>query len=371
MILLLLLILHKDLRDLLNTPLRLFNEKHIIHIFHCFLTNKYNLFSQNLYHSITRMLAAFVTEEKVPKEVYDNLVKHTLPLIQSFCVYIWGNAQISFETFKELTDEFAIECDSFKNQVIGISAFIELCIIKKLKDVIHKFTPFKGTYHMINPLGFSNMPVYSSEEESILRTSQKHCDLLIVEKGMKFYIDIKTFVTFNSEQCRFSLFHANKASLLQYISNMSVAVKNYIDKNKLTDNEHPIAILYNQLEQLKAVKPKDHTIEQLNKKFLSMLTLIVQAFIDSNLQDLKLSFAVDAGKALDYIDFYNNIVVPHLDKLEYDKTIIDKLLPKKSQINNQEHITTVKQVIEQILPNEMKKDALNYVENIIIPKIKE
>ena len=374
--------LTKEQRTILNSDCllgiesRKFLNKKMIHIMYVFSNKKQPIQSGQIYYAIESIFSN-VCDEKMSKDLYKLFGKHLMPLTQSLCVYFFGNATFSYDTFRELCDIYNIRCESFIEQEIKISHFIELYFVVRLKKFMIKSTKFKGDYHIINPEGFRHMTEYFSELESMKQTGQKHSDLLIVEINnlkkaydlLKLYIDMKSFVTFSTQQNRFSLFHPTIKNLQKYISDMHIIFTDYIKKNNILTHD-PIFKYYKKLKEIQKEPLHPSSQALLHAKFTKMLHLLIEVFFKEDIPKLKLSFAIDAGWDKDYSEFYDHIIKPHLDKISEKNKIINDMIPEKSHINNKQHNTIITEFIDQILPEELKKDSKTYLESVILPKIK-
>lgn len=284
--------------------------------------------------------------------------------IQHFGTIYWCDRDFTYKLLKKLCDKEGIFCDTFENSPVNFITMVELFHAKRLQDYtqLHGKTPVQC--HLIEPEGLAKLKFFFNPIISKEQTGQKHSDLLIVKNFekpaqdvVKFYIDIKSYVTLSVYVSRFSLFPVNEANekvIFKYMNNLLTSFQKYIKENNL-NQEHNISISYKKLLTIKK------TTSNILVAYKETMAYLAKIKYEQDYENLNISLALDAGIDLnfdliiqkgskDLVDFSSKEVITLMEKLFVKTPILEE--------SNKQAAVELLNILKRMLPEELQENLL-------------
>ena len=289
-------------------------------------------------------------------------------LIQHFGTIYWCDKDFTYKLLKKLCDKEGIFCDTFENSPVKFITMVELLHAKRLQDHTQLHSKTQVQYHLMEPEGLAKSKFFFNPTISKEQTGQKHSDLLVIkdfekpaQDVIKFYIDIKSYVTLSVYVSRFSLFpvnEANKKVVGKYLNNLITSLQKYIHENNLKDNPK-MKEAYKALIEIRNNEPK------IGDAYKKAMAYIAKIKYETGYEDLNIGLALDAGIDLDFdsiiqkasmekVDFSSKEVIALMEKLFVKTPLLEE--------SNKQAALELLNILKKILPEEIQEDLLvNYI----------
>ena len=352
-------LLGKELRTVLLT--------YFVKVIHNFCNNKDLTLEQLLEQGFNNLFGA-IDSIHLSKELSNIMGHKIIPIIQHFTTIFWGNRHFTFKTL-EILNKQGVKCESYEEQGYRIMTILELNILNKVILLLPEYVRLRTDFYLVNSEALGKLPIFFNEVVCKTHTGQRNADLLIltnndkpIDFDSKYYYDIKSYVEVGFDKRRLSLFQPNNKTFKMLINDIFVNLKRIIHDNKLEKN-HVISKLYKNIQDHKS------TSENPSDLYHKIIKSLANVMFDKQYLLLKISISLDVGKDITFDNIYDVILKEKISILANDIEKLEKLFPKTSTIEINENETTIKAIITEIFPEEMRKTILDNFQTIVLNQI--